>query len=130
FTGSNSRILNRSAQTTGADNRNQNLTSTGSSTQSYGNPGGAVVGANSTTPSVTLVAGATYTVVLQITLTAANTLAITNTLYSGPNTNGTVLSQFGGVASGATYLTSTFDGLAIGWRAQAATTGGTVIDIP
>jgi len=129
FTGASSRILTRPIQNTGTDNRNQNLTSTGSGSQSYAGPGGAVVGSASTAASVTLVAGQTYTAVLMIQLTAANTLAITNTLYSGPNTNGAVLSQFGGVASGATYLTSTFDALAIGWRAQANTTGGTVIDI-
>ena len=34
------RILNRAAQTTGPDNRNQNLTSTGSGSQSYASPGG------------------------------------------------------------------------------------------
>jgi len=129
FTGANSRILTRPAQTTGTDNRNQNLTSTGSSSQSYAGPGGAVVGAQSSTPSVTLVPGQTYTVVFSVQLVDASTLAITNTLYSGPNTNGTMLSQFGGVASGSTYIGSAFDALAIGWRAQANTTGGTVIDI-
>lgn len=128
FTGANSRILTRASQT-GTDNRNQDLVTTGSGSQSYANPTGSAVGAQSATPSVTLTVGSTYTVVYQIELTAASTLAITNTLYAGPNTNGTVLSQFGGVASGATYLTSSFDGVAIGWRAQANTTGGTVIDI-
>lgn len=129
FTGASSRILTRPSQTTGTDNRNQDLVTTGSGSQSFANPGAAVVGTASTAPSLTLVAGAVYTAVLQITLTAPNTLAITNTTYSGSDTNGTMLSQFGGVASGATYLTSAFDSLAIGWRAQANTTGGTVMDI-
>lgn len=129
FTGANSRILTRPAQTTGTDNRNQNLTSTGSGSQSYAGPTGATVGTQSATPSVTLSAGATYTVVFRIELTAASTLAITNTLYSGPNTNGAPLSQFGGVASGGTFITGTFDAMAIGWRAQANTAGGTTINI-
>jgi len=128
FTGAGSRVLTRPSQTTGADNRNQNLTSTGSGSQSYAGPTGAVVGTATNLP-VTLTPGSTYTVVFSIQLNAASSLAITNTLYAGPNTNGTMLYQFGGIATNATYLTSTFDAIAIGWRAQAATTGGTVINI-
>ena len=122
FTGQNSRIVRRLPQTTGPDNRNQNLTSTGSGTQSYGNPAGSTVGSQSTAPSGPLVVGNAYTVVLQIDLIAENTLAITNTYYDGPNTSAPVLSQFGTVASGADVFTTTFDGLAIGWRAMASTT--------
>lgn len=129
YTGENSRIVRRLPQTTGPDNRNQNLTSTGSGTQSYGNPGGTTVGPQSTAPSGGLVVGNTYTVVLNISLIAAGTLAITNIYYDGPDTNGTVISQFGCEASGSDFFTSTFDGFAIGWRARANTTGGTVMDI-
>ena len=49
----------------------------------------------------------------------ASNLAITNTLYSGAGTGGTVITNFGGVATGATLLTAGFDGLAIGYRATA-----------
>jgi autotransporter-associated beta strand protein len=128
FTGQNSRIVLRQPQT-GADNRNQNLTSTGSSSQSYSNPGGSTVGSQSTAPSGALVVGNTYTVVLTIQLAGANTLAITNTYYNGPDTNGTVVCEFGGVASGASYNTSSFDSIGIGWRAGANSTGGTVMDV-
>jgi hypothetical protein len=78
------------------------------------------VGATSTN-TVTLVAGNPYTETLTLSLTATNTLAITNILYAGANTNGTVVAQFGAVASGGTYLTNSFDALAIGWRATANT---------
>jgi hypothetical protein len=97
---------------------------TGSSA-SYSYPAGSTVG---TASSVALVAGNPYTELLTLTLTATNTLAITNLLYSGTNTNGTLLSQFGAAASGGTYLTNTFDALAVGWRATA-NTFATAIDI-
>lgn len=129
YTGQNSRIVRRLPQTTGADNRNQNLTSTGSGSQSYGSPPGTTVGTQSTAPSGGLVVGNTYTVVLNIALIAEGTLAITNTYYDGPDTSAPILSQFGTVASGADVFTTTFDGLGIGWRAMASTSGGTVMDI-
>jgi hypothetical protein len=65
---------------------------------------------------------------LKLVLVATNSLAITNCLYSGTDTNGALLSQFGGIASGATFLTNSFDALAIGWRATA-NTSATAIDI-
>ena len=39
-----------------------------------------------------------------------------------------LLSQFGGIASEANYLTNAFDALAVGWRATASTSA-TTIDI-
>jgi autotransporter-associated beta strand protein len=130
FTNSDaSRVLNRAAQTGGPDNRNQNLTSTGSGSQSYNTPPPVIIGPSTSSNGVALTAGAVYTEVLTISLIAANTLAITNTFYNGPDTNGAVLTQFGGLAAGPTNVTSAFDAIGIGWRARGATTGGTVIDI-
>ncbi len=126
FTGGNSQILTRPPQT-GAANNNQELVTTGSSS-SFANPTGTTIGTASTAPSVTLVAGSPYTDLLTVTLTAPNTLTITNRLYAGTSTNGTLLSQFGGLASGTTYLTNAFDALAIGWRATS-TTSATTIDV-
>ena len=62
-----------------------------------------------------------------MTLAANNSLAITNSFYSGADTNGALVSQFGGVASGANYLTDTFDALAVGWRETGSQ--ATAIDI-
>lgn len=127
FTGNSSQIMTRAAQT-GIANNNQDAVTTGSSSSSYNNPAAATVGTASLTPSVTLTTGNPYTEVLRITLTAANTLAITNCLYSGTDSNGVLLSQFGGIASGATYLTNAFDALAVGWRATSSS-AATAIDI-
>ncbi len=126
FTGGSTRMVLRLPQTLGVDNRNQNLTSTGSGSLSYGTPGGTTIGTASTTPSVALVSGQTYTVVLTIQLTDVNTLAITNTYYNGTDTNSVPLTTFGASASGTSYATATFDGLAIGWRATGANTGNTI----
>ncbi len=129
FTNANSQIMTRPAQTfVTLSNNCQDVVTSGSGSSSYSYPAGATVGAASSAGSVVLATGTAYTELLTITLTAANTLAITNALYSGTDTNGALLSQFGGVASGATYLTNSFDALAVGWRATA-NTSPTTIDI-
>jgi autotransporter-associated beta strand protein len=125
FSGSNSRIMTRAAQT-GGDNRNQDLVTSGSGSSSYGNPGAATVGSASSAPSLTLTAGQVYTEDLIITLSSSNTLYITNTFYSGPTATGTPLSQFGAEATG-TLLASQFDALAVGWRETGSQ--ATTIDI-
>ena len=112
FSGSNSRIMTRPAQT-GGDNRNQDLVTSGSGSSSY--VGSSTVGSASSAPSLTLTNGQVYTEDLIISLSSSNTLYITNTLYSGSTATGTPLSQFGAEATG-TPLTSAFDALAIGWR--------------
>jgi polygalacturonase len=126
FTGGNSRIMTRAPQT-GPGNNNQDCVTSGSSSQSYANPSASTVGTASSTPSLTLIAGNSYTEVLTITLLATGTLAITNYFYSGTNTSGTLLSQFGGVASSTTFITNGFDALAIGWRETGSQ--ATTIDI-
>jgi polygalacturonase len=129
FTGSSSRIMTRPAQTfVTLSNNCQDVVTSGSGSSSYNYPSGDTVGLASTSPSLTLVAGNPYTEVLTITLTAADTLAITNTLYDGTDTNSALLSQLGGVASGSTFLANSFDSLAIGWRTTASTSA-TTIDI-
>lgn len=126
YSGSNSRIMTRPAQGTVTTANNQDLVTSGSGSSSY--TGQSTVGSASSAPSVTLVAGQTYTENLKITLTDVNTLAITNSLYAGVGTGGTMLSQFGGVASGGTFITAGFDALAIGWR-QTQGSIPTTIDI-
>jgi fibronectin-binding autotransporter adhesin len=127
YTGGNNRIMTRAAQTTGTDNRNQDLVTSGSGSSSYGNPGAATIGANSAS-TLTLTNGQTCTDVLTVTLIGTSVLAITNSLYSGADTNGTLLAQFGGVATNTTYMTSGFDGLAIGIR-ETANNGAVRFDI-
>ena len=123
FTGANSRIMTRPPQGNGANNL-QDLVTSGSGSSSYTNPVAATIDFQNI-GGVTLTAGAQYTEALNVTLSAANTLTITNTLYQGSETNGTVVTRFGGHASGSTYLTNSFDGLAVGWRATASTSAST-----
>lgn len=124
----NSRMVLRLPQTA-PDNRNQNLTSTGSGSLSYGSPAGATIGANNATASGPLDTNGVYTVVLAITLTDVNTLTMTNYYYNGPNTNGTEVCEFGATASGSSYTGATFDALAVGWRATGTNATGTAMDI-
>ena len=121
--------MTRAPQTAGTDNRNQDLVTSGSGSMSYGNPGAATVAGSSTASTLTMTVGSVYTVALTIYWNDASSLLITNTLYAGADTNGTVLAQYGGLATGGAYLTAGFDALAVGWRTQAGTTGGTIIDI-
>ena len=129
FTNAASQIITRPAQVNGTlVNSDQDVLTTGSNTSSFTNNPAVTVGSASAAASLVVAAGNPCTEVLTITLVGNNTLAITNYFYSGIGTNSTPLSQFGAVASGATFLTNSFDALAIGWR---ATTGGsaTAIDI-
>lgn len=74
-------------------------------------------------PSLTV--GNYYTMALQITYVSSTSLAITNTIYGGAGIGGSVVSvggyttTYGGVSTSAQDITSTFDGLAIGYRAGA-----------
>ena len=111
-----SSINTRPAQT-GANNLNQGLcpVSGYSSGVNLGQIGG-VQGQ----PALTV--GNQYTLDLKIVYINATTLAITNTLYNGAGISGSVYSAGGftainaKTATGANLLTTTFDGLCIGFR--------------
>jgi hypothetical protein len=94
---------------------------------SYVNP----VGANLTSSSsgAALTAASQYTLDYQISLSAVGTLAITNTLYTGPDITGTLVFTEGALASGANYLTNSFDAFGIGYRFAAPTGVASTIDI-
>lgn len=122
YTGANSRIMTRPAQTETTAN-DQDLITSGSGSSSY--TGQATVG-SAVTSSTTLTAGSVYTEVLVISLAGPQSVAVTNFLYSGPDTTGTLLASFGGVATNSTYLTSAFDSLAFGYRAGANASANTI----
>ena len=125
YSGQKSQIATRPQQTgaDSTDNRSQDLvTDGGSGGSSY--LSGATVG-STITSALTLSAPATYTEVLNLTMIGPGSLMITNTLYPGPNTNGTPLTQFGGIATNSTYLTAGFDGLAVGWYQKTAGSSNT-----
>jgi autotransporter-associated beta strand protein len=117
------KIYNRAAQT-GAANNNQATVTTGTSSSPQ-NPNPAAlsnIGISASPSLLSLTMGATYTEVLAITRNGANSVAITNTLYSGPNTGGSVIVSCGAIATNATYLTSAFDALSFGYRATTGIT--------
>jgi len=113
FSGS-SQIFTRPAQTAnGTTSQNQDLLFNGASgSQAYS--GGTSLG--STASTISLTQGATYTLVMTITLTNINALLITNTLYAGAGTGGTVVFNQVQPAAGANFLSSGFNAMAIGWR--------------
>lgn len=125
YSGLNSRIMTRGAQT-GSANNNQDLVTSNSSSQSYLNPSASTVG-SVTNSTLVLTEGAVYTETFTITRAASGDLNITNALYSGPDTSGTVLAYFGRVATGGQLLATGFDGLAVGWRESGGL--ATAIDI-
>ncbi|HEU6448023.1 MAG TPA: glycosyl hydrolase family 28 protein [Verrucomicrobiae bacterium] len=117
FTNANSQIVMRPLQNAaGMSNNVQDVLTTGSGSSSFNYPSGTTIGSASASASLGLADGNPYTDVLTVTLTAANTLTITNVLYDGTDTNAAVLSRFGGIASGGTFLTNAFNALAVGWR--------------
>jgi len=127
-----SRILTRPPQ---ADptiiSANQDLLGANVGSGFYRSPAAVVVGTN--TMASSLVNGSQYTMVMTITLTnnTPNALLITNTLYSGVGTLGTVLYSSSTTTNltGSTLLTSGFDGLAIGAYSKGTPNFAAVMDI-
>jgi pectin methylesterase-like acyl-CoA thioesterase len=124
YTGGNHRIATRPAQTITTAN-NQDLVTDGSGSQSYVNDV-QLAGIASTFSQP---AGSQLTESLRFTLSATGTLQIDSRLYLGAGTNGTLLVSLSASASGANFLTNSFDALALGWRATANTAGATLMDV-
>ncbi len=119
-------LFSRTAQTS-TFSRNQDLLfNNASSSLTYNTPVGNVYGTKSSVGSV-LVNGSTYTMDYRLTLTGAGTIAGTNTLYSGAGTGGTNLFALGGTTNGT--LSTTFDGLAFGYRVSAGSATQASLDI-
>jgi pectin methylesterase-like acyl-CoA thioesterase len=121
-TAESSAIGSRPSQTTASTAAN-NLC------QALGYGAGYASGANVTTlggvdSQPTLTAGNQYTMDMKIAYVNPTTLAITNTLYNGAGNGGTIYSaggwtgQFGALATSP--LTTTFDGLDVGYRANGS----------
>ncbi len=95
---------------------NQDLIGNNLGGGAYNNPAGILVG--SAVPStVTLTNGTPYpyTMDYRLTLSDVNVLTITENLYGGAGTNGTLLFSLSSVTT-TDLLTNSFDGLAIGIR--------------
>ena len=106
----NNQLYSRGQQTgVGTTSANQDLIGNGFGSGAYNNPNGTAI--SSTASAVALTSGGVYTNSYQITLSAAGTLAITNTLLGS---SGTIYS-LGNTITGASVVTN-YDGLAIGIR--------------
>ena len=113
------RIMDREAQNVGTVTDNaQDLATLGSSSQSYSFPAAATIGSTQASGMITLVAGNQYTEDMLISRNADGSLTIGSNLFAGVGTAGTNLSSMTSNTS-TTPLTTTFDGLAWGWRASA-----------
>ena len=105
---------------TGNDNNgNQDLVFNGAGTGTYKNPSGSALGTLAS--AVSLTEGNQYTLNYRITMSDVGQLTIAYDLYDGVGTSGTSLFSESANATGANVLTTTFDGLAIGYRYAGVT---------
>jgi hypothetical protein len=114
--GSASRITTRPMQNgSGTTSANQELCANNVGGGAFVNPTATVIETAPNTPTFTFTAGGTYTMRLIFTVTGPNVMTVSNYLYSGAGTNSApIFSQGSTNVSGTNFLTSAFDGLAIG----------------
>ena len=112
YNGAGSRIVTRPVQDgSGSASANQELLGNGVSGGTFNNPPGTVL---ATSPSQTFPTNGVFTLDFQIWLDPAGSgdLIISNTLYSGVGTGGSVL--IANVTTNSSPIASAFDGLAFG----------------
>jgi hypothetical protein len=117
FEGGYNRIVTRPAQTITTAN-NQDVVVEGSPNQSYHGGTNLVSKAS----KLTLTSGTLLTEIFRITLTAPNQYQIDSKLYAGGDATGEALVSQTAVAKDETFLTGSFDALAVGWRIRADST--------
>ena len=128
YSGGSSRISVRAPQI-GTDNRNQDLVTAGSSSTSYASPTHTELPQSTQASTLILNNGAVYTDLITIRWYGTNSLTVTNYIYSGFDTNGTQLTQYGGIATNANLVTAGFDGLGVGFYEKTTTTVSNIMDI-
>jgi hypothetical protein len=111
----NATMYTRPTQTLAdTSSQNQDLIGSNWGGGAYDTPTGQTLG---TTPSTVLLTdGQQATVTFTLTLSQATELTLNARVYSGVGTGGTQLFTQTATATGANFLTSSFDGLAIGYR--------------
>lgn len=117
--GGTTRLTTRPLQNgAGTTSANQELCGNNVGGGAFNNPGATTISTAPTT-SISLTTGGVYTEELRFTMTDAAVLSVTNILYVGVGTGGTVLLAQGSTnisSANSEYLTGSFDGLAIGAR--------------
>ena len=117
--GQTQKIYGRPAQLVTA-NANQELLGNGISGSTYQNPKGGQLSGASAVSTVANVDGSINTIDFKIWLTATG-LSVTNTLYSGTGTGGSVLGLVAGNSNGVSSIS--FDAMAFGWYSKSASPG-------
>ena len=102
----------RLPQTAASSSVQDLLFNNASSGVAFGSPVGNIIGTKSAV-ATTLTQGTTNTFELIVTLTGASSMAVSNTLYAGPDTTGSILYALGGTTNG---VINNFDAMAFGWR--------------
>lgn len=120
-----STIITRPAQS-GVDtsSQNQDLIGNNWGGGAFDTPAGVTLGSLTSTSSLSDLQQ--YTLTFRLTLTAASNYSIESKLYSGLGTNGSVVFSQSATASGADFLTSSFDGLVLGYRYSGASAASTL----
>ena len=115
FQGANSKVYARPKQTSATSAQNQELLfNAASSSQAYNSPQGGQLTGASKASTVSETQGSTNTSEFRITLTGVNSLAVSNLLYAGAGTGGSLLFGEQGTTNGITDFS--FDALAFGYR--------------
>jgi len=128
FQGSNSKTVARPKQTSATSAQNQELLFGGASgTQAFNSPVGGQLTSGSKATTITETPGATNTSELRITLTGVNSLAVSNMMFAGAGTGGTLIFSENGTTNSASDFT--FDGLAFGWRFSGAAAANSALDL-
>jgi hypothetical protein len=132
LTGAGSKIVTRPVQV-GPDSADQDLLGNNAGSGTYANPAGGAIAntSSSTAPAANaILTNVAYTVDLRITESGLGVLTISNALYQGNNTAGTMIwSQVTTNASGSTFLAGEYDGLAVGLRASGSPNVNPEMDI-
>jgi hypothetical protein len=111
------KILNRGSQT--ATVGNQDLLFSDTAADTYNGVKGSSLINGTATATAVLTNGVAYTEDFRVTLTGSGQLTVTNTLYLGSGTGGTVLFTYGGYSN--SVPSTTFDSLAFGWLEKVNT---------
>jgi hypothetical protein len=111
-------LFNRSAQT-GTTNANQDLVFHSGVTGGFANPTGSQLPGQAS--GIVLTTGNTYTYVFRIALNGGGTLDLSQNIYAGAGTGGSNLYSMSGTTTVAQTITTSFDALAVGFRAANGT---------
>jgi len=119
-----SRVYTRPSQASGSASSDQDLVGNNFGSGAFVAVPGVTLATLSPNASVPLANSGAYTLDLRLTLSAPGVMSISNFIYSGAGTGGTLLFSQGSTnISGANFLTSVFDGLAVGLASKATSPG-------